>query len=436
MKSPESSGNGERVLNAESHMPALRSAASDLAEGACSYPLIALRVCVQEPNMNFQGTPRRQRRSILIGAAFVCVLLLVLCSLVLRKKDMDTPTATARQPAAVATGQQRSNSHGEVTSAIDAALRNLRSTRDPAEAQARLEGLRRSLQGLPPNVAAAGIRAFLDSKADAASHGQFKVGVGGFLTECPSLRVFLLDYLAQVDSATAASYATTVLASMESPDEWAVALRSYARGNSISESRSFLEQKFKAMLTHEPWVAEPSAGFLEAFDVAVYVGGTTLVPEMADLVRRTNNQPVAHAAYLALDRLTISDAAGTLATFQADPHLLQGREATRANYFARADVRDARQLQVLEEYLLNPAIQPAELERFAGLYPNANFMVSHNLLTSVATPDRAWLTARDAAALRLVQQWLAEPRFERLKPPLETIRHRLETFVQQANRSP
>ena len=84
----------------------------------------------------------------------------------------------------------------------------------------------------------------------------------------------------------------------------------------------------------------------------------------------------------------------------------------------------------------NPALSEAELEKFAGLYPSANYMVSHNLLTRSITPDRAWLTARDAEALRHVRQMLADGRFTSIKPRLQAIERRLEMFVQQAARTP
>lgn len=160
------------------------------------------------------------------------------------------------------------------------------------------------------------------------------------------------------------------------------------------------------------------------------------MPDLAALLRQTENRAVSHAAFLALDRLTISNPATTLNKLQVEPDLLEGREVTRANYFARADVQDVAQRKVLEDYLLNPALTPVELEKFAGLYPNANFMISHNLLTRVATPDGVTLAARDAEALRVVQNWLADPRFAPLKPHLETIRRRLEAFVQQAKPAP
>src|SRR6185369_3033685 len=131
---------------------------------------------------------------------------------------------------------------------------------------------------------------------------------------------------------------------------------------------------------------EPSTGFREAFDVAVYLGGANLLPELTALVRRTDNQAVSHAAFLALDRLAISDPAAVLNKLQTQPELMQGREVTRANYFARADAGDAQQKVALENYLLNPQLNSAELNTFAGLYPNANYMISYNLLTRTQTP--------------------------------------------------
>jgi hypothetical protein len=185
----------------------------------------------------------------------------------------------------------------------------------------------------------------------------------------------------------------------------------------------------RVLLTHEPWVREASTGFLEAFDVAVYLRGTNLLPQLSALVRRTDVPAVSRAAYLALDRLSISDPAPILTKLAEEPALMQGREVTRANYFARADVRDTAQRQIIERYLLDGGRGREELQTFAGLYPNANYMVSQNLLTPVITPNHAELLARDQAALRVVNEWLADARFATLRSQLEKIRARLETFV-------
>src|SRR2546421_3866263 len=193
-----------------------------------------------------------------------------------------------------------------------------------------------------------------------------------------------------------------MLASKDSPDEWAIALRSLARGDSSAEGRTLLADKVNELLRHEPWQQNPSTGYLEAFDAAVYLGGTNTMPALGDLVRKQDNPAVAHAAFLALDRLTLEQPATTLAFLEANPDLMAGREVTRANYFARADVRDSTERQLLEQYLLNPALSAQELQTFTGVYPNANFMISENLLTSNPTPDHASLVARDAQSLQVL----------------------------------
>jgi hypothetical protein len=312
----------------------------------------------------------------------------------------------------------------------------LRSASDAAIARQDLAGLRAELASMPKEAAVSAIRQYLDSKADATTHLGFKVGGGGWLDEAPTLRTFLLDELARLDPAAAADYARVILGGMDSPDEWAVALRDLAAGDSSADGRALLEQKTAQMLQYAPWQQNPSAGYLEAFDVAVYLGGTNLLPALSGLVRQQDNPALAHASYLAMDRLVINNPATELAALEAAPELMQGREATRADFFARADVGDPQQRQVLESYLLNPAIAQSELQTFAGVYPNANYMISLNLLTPTPTPGREALVSRDAQSLAVAQQWLADPRFAGLGPVLQRIVSRLQMFVQQASQGP
>jgi len=322
----------------------------------------------------------------------------------------------------------------ELDARLRAAAADLVSASDAGKQKQALARLRQSLAASPASEASAAIRRFLDSKTDAPTRQGFKIGAKGFLNEAPTLRTFLLDYLGQVDPAAAAEYARVILNRKDSPDEWAVALRNLAVGDPGADGRALLQQKAGEMLHYGPWQQNPSTSYLEAFDVAVYLGGTGLVPALTELVRKQDNPAVAHAAYLALDRLAINEPAILLGALAAAPDLMQGREQTRANYFARADVRDPQQRQVLESYLLDPRTSAQELQQFAGLFPNANFMVSQNLLTPTPTPDRAALTGRDAASLQVVQDWLADARFAKLHPQLQRAKQRLEDFARQAGR--
>lgn len=314
---------------------------------------------------------------------------------------------------------------------LESAAKALGAAQSADDRNAALARLREVLQSGNTNEMSLAIRRLLDGKTDAVTGQGFKIGGGGSLIEAPTLRTLLLDQLAVIDPAAAATYARTILNSSTSPDEWAVALRNLARGDTSVEAHTLLETKTGELLRNEAWQREASVGYLEAFDTAVHLGGTTLLPPLTELVSKKDNQAVAHAAFLTLDRLVINQPAQTLAVLNEHPEWMTGREETRANYFARADVGDAVQRQLVESYLLDAARGPAELQAFAGVFPNANFMISHNLLTSNATLDGATLARRDAASLEVVNQWLNDPRFEKLRPQLEKMKARLNEFTKK-----
>ena len=306
--------------------------------------------------------------------------------------------------------------------------------RNPASPGANLvvlTELRSRLASLPREEAVAVIRSVLRSGLDAPTGLDLKPGPKGTLNSAPSLRVFLLDQLRALDPLAAREIARGILEKSTSPDEWALGLAISATDASPA-GHEFLRDKSRQLATNQEWQGEPTAGFLEAFDVFVFNRDTEFTPQLASLLAQTNNRALAHAAFLTLDRLVLAEPAGTLGELLKNPALMQGREATRSGYFARADVRDAAQRAMLEGYLLSPGISASELERWAGTYPNANYMMSVNLLTSPGTPDGAEIAARDQAAFQMVNAWLADARFAGMKPALQSVRARLEKFVSPA----
>jgi hypothetical protein len=244
----------------------------------------------------------------------------------------------------------------------------------------------------------------------------------------------MLDQLGQLNPTIAADLATTILATPESSDEWAVAMRDFARLRMTQESNAFLKSKLRELLTEPRWQTGQSVGWFEAFDVAVFVGATDLTPDFARLLVKTDepSRPAAHAAFLTLDRLVLAAPAEMLSRLQAEPALMQGRELTRADYFARADLRDEAQRAIVEKYLLDPARTPQELAQFSGIFPNANRMISKNLLTPTETPKGEDLAAHDRESLAIVKGWLADPRFTPVRPIVEKMHARLAQFVGQS----
>ena len=370
------------------------------------------------------------RRAILLLAAGAILVVILARSFHARRGLPSESMALATNPATITSPGGPSTNADALRPSIDGTWRVLQSRPARARVQVALVDLRLTLRALPSNEASRRIRDFLASTNDTATGMEFKVGAGGALASAPTLRTFLLDELERIDPPAAAEVAKQLLASMNSSDEWALALRSLARQQTDPEGRNFTADKWQAMMRNETWMRNPSVGFLESFDIAVHLRDPELIPTLTDLVRLKDNQAVAHAAYLALDRLTVTDAAMTLAALAADPESMKGREVTRANYFARADVRDETQRRLVENYLLRPGLDAEELSKFTGLYPNANFMVSPNLVTKSETPDHAWLLARDQAALQQVEVWLQDSRFARLQPQLGEIARRLRQFNQ------
>ena len=315
-------------------------------------------------------------------------------------------------------------------------LTRLNASTDKSESRRLLAELRALLDSLPASVASREVRSLLESRKDAPTKLDVTVKKGGALGDASSFRVFLLDYLGQIDRPAAAAISHEILSVPTSADEWAVSLRNVAWADDSADTMEFLRGKAAEMISNNAWRQNPSAGFLEAFDVIVHARGFGLEPRLAELVRDKEHRAVGYAAFLTLDRLTLSDPAAALAPLAEQSALMDGREQTRANLFARLDVGDAPQRALLEKYLLDSRRTPQELQTFAGIYPNANYMISNNLLTANPTASDGKLATRDQVALQVIEGWLADPRFADLQPHLAAMRNRLRTFVQQGAVAP
>ena len=320
---------------------------------------------------------------------------------------------------------------------LGAALEGLRGAGTSIEAKQGLSELEAYLRSLPREEAVAALIASLDEGEDLKLPIGFELGADGFLTGHPSWRAALLDWLGKIDPQAAAEYSKTVLGTPTTADEWAIAMRNYARGTGEPDSATFLQAKVVEMIDHPQWKSDPSRGYFEAFDVFVHTRAVGSTPMLSSLVGDVSpgGKPLAHAAFLTLDRLTQAAPEEMYAALAKQEQLFESRGPMVANFFARADLRQESQRQQVEGYLLDPRRTPEELEAFAGVYPNNNQMISHNLLTKSDTPAGAELVAHDRAALAIVNNWLDDRRFAdpKVKPHIQTMQRRLAGFVRQAS---
>lgn len=295
--------------------------------------------------------------------------------------------------------------------------------------KASLTDLAKHLESLPTDEAVAEIREFLRSGRDKETGVPFEIGRDGTLTGWPTFRVFLLDLLAKIDPAAAAEISRNILTTPTSADEWAIALRNIGRFDSTPESAALLREKTVQLINQPEWRGNPSVGYLNAFDVLVHTEATSETPLLSDLIQRKDRKDLAHAGFLTLDRLVQRAPADMLERLAADAGLHQSRPEMTAQQFARADLRDPAQQDIVKKWLLDPSRTPVELRSFASTYPNANHFVSNNLLTTEKVVTGAELAAHDREAIAIISAWEQDAGFQPIREHLRAILARLDGFV-------
>jgi|GEM_PF-2115421 len=316
---------------------------------------------------------------------------------------------------------------------IDETREQIRLNRDAVSIREALDRLKTLTFELPAAVAAAVLEAaLLDPAARDVSTGlHFSVGAKGFLADPSSLRVAFLDWLGQLAPQQAGVIAQQILSREGSADEWAICLRNYAWANPGARSHPYLREQTRALMNRPDLQAQPTAGYLEAFDVLVFTRSVESTPLLIGLLEDSDEEAraTAYAAFLTLDRLVMQQPAEMLRRLNESRALGNIRPEMRAQLMARGDMRDPAIRKEIAHYLLDTQRTQVELEAFAGVFPNHNFMLSDNLLTEVDIPTGVELNQRDLAAYQALQEWMTQERFAGTSEWLEQMRLRLASYL-------
>jgi len=270
------------------------------------------------------------------------------------------------------------------------------------------------------------IEEFFRSGLDAKLTMRFEPGSGGTMKSWPSLRVFLLDWLLSYDPEMAAEISREVLEGAGSADEWAISLRNLGVLGDPADLR-LMEQKTGELIGNEEWLRNPTAGFLEAFDLVVFLGKEDLIPEVADLLNGSQSGAVEFASNLTLNRMVEAYPAETLDHLLSDPASMSAYPEAKAEIFARAEVRTGEGAERVRAYLLSENTSAQELEHFFQTFPHRGRFISNNLLTKSASPPGYEFTIREAAVLARIKQWQVDPEFRQLRPYLFEVEQRLSS---------
>lgn len=289
-------------------------------------------------------------------------------------------------PAAAIPGLPRETTPAEVGRLLARCLDAFRNSRHTADSLETLETLRNGIRSSNPANAISAIHGFLNSGQDAPTKLPFAVGPGGMMETTPTLRTALLDLAPSLDPSLALQISREIMDAKKSPDEFALALRNLAWNDLDGDSAEELSDRFKQMIETGAWLSDPSAGFLEALDAAVAVADGNVFGEMLALSAKANSGQqgdLARAAMVALDRMVLRDPGLLVSSFGLDPALSGISPDQRASLMSRLDLRDPVQRDLFSRYVTGSNHGEGELDYFAELFPNGNYLHGNWLITSL-----------------------------------------------------
>lgn len=312
----------------------------------------------------------------------------------------------------------------DLKKAIEQTLAELLS-QDPERIRQALDRLDELLSGEGHDARAsiAAILDFLKTGKDAVTGEGFQVGENGVLEAANSLRVFLLDHLGtlclEAGSKEALDVAKQILSGFGSADEWAVCLRNTAWLD--PESQPQLTSKMQEMLSHEPWLKDPSVGMLEAFDVMAYSASLDLIPRLSDFLRHDDDHPLWRASIVALDQMATLHPAEVVDWLSKNPEMLNEHPMQRADLYSKADLKNPGQKQAIESVLARQDLSVKERSKIlSGLLTPGNFL-SNNLLTKQPVFSEASERERINLVNQISSEWLTSGRFPDLTSALNDL---------------
>jgi hypothetical protein len=298
-----------------------------------------------------------------------------------------------------------------------------------------LQELRDQLRLADSQQAVAAIVDFLKSGKDAPTHLPFVVGSEGVMESVPTLRTALLDVLPSLDPSAALDVARSVMDEKKSPDEFALALRNLAWNDLGGDLENELSERFDQMIQMEDWVEDPTSGFLEALDAGVSLSDKRSFDSMVRLNRQalaSGNQPLARALFVALDRMVLRAPSLLAGSFSEDPELTGLSSGQRASLLSRLDITDSMQRDVFVRYLAAPTHAVAELDYFADIFPNGNYLHGNWLVTSgEAAQSIGGRLQSDRAVLAEIDRLIVNSANERMNEALVRIRGRLQKITKE-----
>ena len=378
-------------------------------------------------------------RSRLIGTALIFLAGAALTALLKfaspppRQQPAPAREALAPPIAAPLSSATNPTGHSRTTAQIRQTLDELRRNPDLRDTRLAIDRLRHAMLNETDEIAAArAITDFIHRGEDAATSLPLIVGPEGCLSSAPTLRIVLLDLLPALDPTTALALARELIRHPSSPDEYALALRNLAWNDLDGDLHDELTDAFNRMLGQAAWLEQPSAGLLEAFDIALQIPSPVIFSRLSELIasrQDPRHAPLVRAASITLDRMILRDPSLLTHARRHIPQWLETAPSHRASLMSRLDLTQTDHQALLVEYLAAPTIGSSERLLFCELFPNGNYLHGHRLVSSAeSVPTIAERLQLDTRALIILRQ-LALQAPETAAPAIQSIITRLQSHV-------
>lgn len=354
-------------------------------------------------------------------------------------KTGSSPPARSQQAARSEkqpTQQAPVSSETDFSEQIEDAAERLQESGNPESSAAILRDLHQTLSGGESAAVADAIHRFLKTRKDAPTRLPFSVAPGGNLETAPSLRIALLDWLQKFDPSIALEVSRQIMDEKQSPDEYAVALRNLAWNDLEGDLKKELSDRLDQMLQVSDWKQNPSAGFLEALDASVELADDQTFSEILQLSQEASqaaNRDLSRAAFLTLDRMAVRDPNLVLRSFQSNA-LAGASPEQRASLLSRLDLALPAHRESLEKYLSSADFGSEELDYFAEIFPNGNYIHGNWLITAgEVTHSIASRLEADRRALAEIEKWIAQGVVKQSNKTIVRIRERLQVQIEAAD---
>lgn len=270
----------------------------------------------------------------------------------------------------------------------------------------------------------------------------FAIDEKGFLTSPESIEGLLLDEVSFWDPAKGALAAENLLNSggLELAER-ITALRAYAYGNGLdyadAKNNDFFIKQITAIFDNISPGIKATTKELAVFDLATFTNSSSLNERLIEMAAAKPDRDyvggtwsASDAAFYALDRIVTDDFHANMEQLQQSSVWLRLDGKDKTMLYTRANVREAEDRTLLENFIFDPARSEVERDLFIANFPNGNVYQGNNVIPLLPNVSDRALRQIDTDALEMARKWKKNPAYQQHEVFVDSIIEKLEGYVE------